>query len=166
MNDYLARRDSEWMGRLYKFLGLTVGVIHHGIDDEERRRVVSLRHHLRNQQRIRLRLPARQHEVRRRALRPAGLPLCDRRRSRLDPDRRSANAADHFRPKRRIHRQVLPHRQDRSETPARHRLPGRRKTSDRHADRRRRRQGRTTARRRQSLRSLRTWRSCTTSTRD
>src|SRR5437763_12629930 len=35
-NDYLARRDSEWMGRLYKFLGLTVGVIqnHHG--DRER----------------------------------------------------------------------------------------------------------------------------------
>ncbi len=36
VNDYLARRDSEWMGRLYKFLGLTVGVIqnHHG--DRER----------------------------------------------------------------------------------------------------------------------------------
>jgi preprotein translocase subunit SecA len=37
VNDYLARRDSEWMGRLYKFLGLSVGVIHHGIDDEQRR---------------------------------------------------------------------------------------------------------------------------------
>src|SRR5881296_543893 len=37
VNDYLARRDSEWMGRLYKFLGLTVGVIHHGLDDDERR---------------------------------------------------------------------------------------------------------------------------------
>ena len=37
VNDYLARRDSEWMGRLYRFLGLTVGVIVHGIDDEERR---------------------------------------------------------------------------------------------------------------------------------
>ncbi|MGP2494135.1 preprotein translocase subunit SecA [Mesorhizobium sp. PUT5] len=37
VNDYLARRDAEWMGRVYKFLGLTVGIIVHGIDDEERR---------------------------------------------------------------------------------------------------------------------------------
>jgi preprotein translocase subunit SecA len=37
VNDYLARRDSEWMGRLYKFLGLSVGVIQHGLDDDERR---------------------------------------------------------------------------------------------------------------------------------
>src|SRR5579863_3879855 len=36
VNDYLARRDSEWMGRLYKFLGLTVGVIVHDLDDQER----------------------------------------------------------------------------------------------------------------------------------
>ncbi len=37
VNDYLARRDSQWMGRLYKFLGLTVGVIVHGLDDNQRR---------------------------------------------------------------------------------------------------------------------------------
>ena len=37
VNDYLARRDSEWMGRLYKFLGLKVGVIVHDLDDEERK---------------------------------------------------------------------------------------------------------------------------------
>jgi preprotein translocase subunit SecA len=37
VNDYLAKRDSEWMGRVYKFLGLTVGVIVHGLDDNERR---------------------------------------------------------------------------------------------------------------------------------
>jgi preprotein translocase subunit SecA len=37
VNDYLARRDSEWMGRIYKFLGLTVGVIVHGLDDEQRK---------------------------------------------------------------------------------------------------------------------------------
>ncbi|KAA0971612.1 preprotein translocase subunit SecA [Aureimonas fodinaquatilis] len=37
VNDYLATRDSAWMGRLYKYLGLTVGVITHGISDEERR---------------------------------------------------------------------------------------------------------------------------------
>ncbi len=37
VNDYLAKRDSEWMGKLYRFLGLTVGVIVHDLDDEERR---------------------------------------------------------------------------------------------------------------------------------
>ncbi|HUO06061.1 MAG TPA: preprotein translocase subunit SecA [Candidatus Binataceae bacterium] len=36
VNDYLARRDSEWMGRVYTFLGLTVGVIVHGLTDQER----------------------------------------------------------------------------------------------------------------------------------
>src|SRR5215204_6534665 len=37
VNDYLARRDSEWMGQIYGFLGLTVGVIVHGLDDGERK---------------------------------------------------------------------------------------------------------------------------------
>ncbi|MFW9604251.1 MAG: preprotein translocase subunit SecA [Trichlorobacter sp.] len=37
VNDYLARRDSEWMGKLYRFLGLSVGVIVHGLTDEQRR---------------------------------------------------------------------------------------------------------------------------------
>ena len=36
VNDYLARRDAEWMGRVYRFLGLTTGIIVHGLDDEER----------------------------------------------------------------------------------------------------------------------------------
>ena len=36
VNDYLARRDSEWMGRVYRFLGLTVGVIQHELTDTER----------------------------------------------------------------------------------------------------------------------------------
>ncbi|MFO7694154.1 MAG: hypothetical protein R6V57_13785, partial [Vicinamibacterales bacterium] len=38
VNDYLARRDSEWMGRIYRFLGLSVGVIQHELNDEERQR--------------------------------------------------------------------------------------------------------------------------------
>ena len=37
VNDYLASRDAEWMGRIYKFLGMSVGIIVHGLDDEERR---------------------------------------------------------------------------------------------------------------------------------
>ncbi len=37
VNDYLAKRDSEWMGKLYNFLGLSTGVIVHGLDDDERK---------------------------------------------------------------------------------------------------------------------------------
>jgi len=38
VNDYLARRDTQWMGAIYRFLGLTVDTIVHGLDDDERRR--------------------------------------------------------------------------------------------------------------------------------
>ena len=38
VNDYLARRDSEWMGRVYRFMGLSTGLIVHGLEWEERRR--------------------------------------------------------------------------------------------------------------------------------
>jgi len=37
VNDYLAKRDSDWMGQIYRFLGLSVGCIVHGLNDEERR---------------------------------------------------------------------------------------------------------------------------------
>ncbi|MCW4116604.1 preprotein translocase subunit SecA [Aurantimonas sp. MSK8Z-1] len=37
VNDYLAKRDAEWMGRVYRFLGLTVGIIVHGMNDMQRR---------------------------------------------------------------------------------------------------------------------------------
>ena len=37
VNDYLAKRDAEWMGQLYEFLGLSTGVIVHGLSDEQRR---------------------------------------------------------------------------------------------------------------------------------
>lgn len=36
VNDYLAKRDAEWMGRVYNFLGLSVGIIHHNMSDRER----------------------------------------------------------------------------------------------------------------------------------
>src|SRR6202142_1949377 len=38
VNDYLAKRDADWMGQIYTFLGLTVGVIVHGLDDEQRKK--------------------------------------------------------------------------------------------------------------------------------
>src|SRR5687768_4497559 len=37
VNDYLARRDADWMGQIYTFLGLSVGVIVHGLDDNDRK---------------------------------------------------------------------------------------------------------------------------------
>jgi preprotein translocase subunit SecA len=37
VNDYLAKRDAEWMGKVYGFLGMTTGVIVHGLDDQQRR---------------------------------------------------------------------------------------------------------------------------------
>ncbi len=41
VNDYLARRDTEWMGPIYKFLGLTLGTIQHGLNDVERKEAYS-----------------------------------------------------------------------------------------------------------------------------
>ena len=60
VNDYLAQRDAEWMGQVYRFLGLTVGVIVHGLSQGQRQAAYGCGHHLRHQQRVRLRLPARQ----------------------------------------------------------------------------------------------------------
>ncbi len=37
VNDYLAARDSEWMGKIYKYFGLSVGLIVHGLDNDARR---------------------------------------------------------------------------------------------------------------------------------
>jgi preprotein translocase subunit SecA len=61
VNDYLANRDAEWMGRLHRFLGLTVGVNLSQMAHEDKQAAYARRHHLRDQQRVRLRLPARQH---------------------------------------------------------------------------------------------------------
>ena len=63
VNDYLARRDCEWMLPIYQALGVTAGYIQSDMDPVARRTGLRLRHHLRHQQRVRLRLPARQHEA-------------------------------------------------------------------------------------------------------
>ncbi len=64
VNDYLAKRDSEWMGQIYRFLGLTRGLHRPWPDRRGAARSLCRRRHLRHQQRIRLRLSARQHEIR------------------------------------------------------------------------------------------------------
>ncbi len=106
VNDYLARRDSEWMGRIYKFLGMIGG--DRGPRSLRRRAPgeLPLGRRLRDQLRVRVRLPARQHQGFDRALRPARAQLRDRRRGRLDPDRRGAHAAHHLGPGRAVRRSV------------------------------------------------------------
>ena len=80
VNDYLARRDAEWMGQLYNFLGLTVGCIQHDQEPDRASRAVRDGHHLRHEQRVRLRLSARQrHGHDARTTGPARLLLRDRR---------------------------------------------------------------------------------------
>ncbi len=58
VNDYLAKRDSEWMGKVYRFMGLTVGLIIHDVTAAGPPEGLCCGHHLRHQQRVRLRLPA------------------------------------------------------------------------------------------------------------
>ena len=71
VNDYLANRDAEWMGRIYGFLGLTRrGDRQRPLPGRAPARL-SQRHHLRHQQRVRLRLSARQPGLRRRRDGPA-----------------------------------------------------------------------------------------------
>ena len=63
VNEYLAQRDADWMGPVYRFLGLEVGVIKSNQPTDEKRARVRGRHHLRHEQRVRLRLSARQPRV-------------------------------------------------------------------------------------------------------
>ncbi len=170
VNDYLAKRDSEWMGKLYTFLGLTVGVIVHDLDDVQRRDAYAADvtygtnnefgfDYLRDNMKFDLRdCVQRVHN------------FAHRRRSRFHPDRRSAHPAHYFRRQRRVHRQVLqgePHhpqagngRRDRyaagrAKDPDR-RLRGRRKTPHHHGHRRRLGKSREAAGHRQHRRSRKT----------
>ena len=93
-----------------------------------------LRRHLRHQQRARLRLSARQHEVPHGGHGPARAHLRHRRRGRLDPDRRGAHAADHLRAARRPLRLLQHHRRLHPEA-RQGRLRGRREAAHRDADR-------------------------------
>ena len=108
VNDYLAKRDAEWMGQIYKFLGLTVGVIVHGLDDEERKKQYDCDvtygtnnelgfDYLRDNMKYRLEDMVQRGHV---------YAIVDE--VELDPDRRGAHAADHLRSARRPLR-VLQH---------------------------------------------------------
>jgi preprotein translocase subunit SecA len=96
VNDYLARRDADWMGRIYKFLGLTVGVIVQGMSDAERRQAYGCDvtygtnsemgfDYLRDNMKFRWDMVS-------------ATQLRHRGRGRFDPGGRSQDAAHHFRP--------------------------------------------------------------------
>jgi preprotein translocase subunit SecA len=97
VNDYLARRDSEWMGKIYRFLGLSVGLIVHDLDNDQRRRAYAadVTYGTNNEfgfDYLRDNMVTYKEQMVQRPLK-----LRHRRRGRLDPDRRSPHAADHLR---------------------------------------------------------------------
>ena len=177
VNDYLAQRDAEWNRGVFDRLGVTVVVDreHDAVRQAQDR--LRSRHHLRDELGVRLRLSARQHgdlAGSRRAARPS---LRDRRRGRLDPDRRGADTADHLRRADDCHedvqrlrtrgegarrRAVQEHEgRGRSARPGA-RLPVRREAQDRVADRERNREDRARAADRPPLRGRTTSSTSTT----
>ncbi len=104
VNDYLAKRDAEWMGKIYRFLGLTVGVnLPHMEPDEKRRAYAAdITYGTNNEFGFDYLRDNMAMHVEERFQR--GLALRHRRRGRLDPDRRGAHAAHHLGPGRGPHR--------------------------------------------------------------
>ena len=111
VNDYLAKRDAEWMGQIYTFLGLTTGVIVHGLDDEQRKKAYDCDvtygtnnelgfDYLRDNMKYRLEDMVQRGHI---------YAIVDE--VGLDPDRRGAHAADYFRSARRPLRVLQHHRQ-------------------------------------------------------
>ena len=97
VNDYLAKRDAEWMGRVYERVGMTVGCIVHGLDDLERRQAYAadITYGTNNEfgfDYLRDNMKGSIEEMVQR-----GHHFRDCRRGGLHPDRRSAHAADHLR---------------------------------------------------------------------
>ena len=116
VNDYLARFHAEWMGRIHKWLGLDVGLIIPGFKETPGREAGQLRrrHHLRHQQRVRLRLPARQHgqHARRQGAARPQLRIVDEVDSILIDEARTPLIIS--RPRRRRRQALLPLRHHRA----------------------------------------------------
>ena len=153
VNDYLATRDAETDGPHPQRLGLTVGLVIPGaVRRRPQARAVRLRHHLRHEQRVRLRLPARQHGHEPGRAGAAGPQLLHRRRGRLDPHRRGPHPAHHLGPGRRRGEALLPVRLHRPGPQARRALRRRRGEAHRRPHRRGRRGRREGPRRREHVR--------------
>ena len=97
VNDYLAKRDSEWMGRVYSFLGLTTGVIVHGLSDDERRAAYAcdVTYGTNNELGFDYLRDNMKYERAQMVQRGHHYAIVDE--VEFDPDRRGAHAADHFR---------------------------------------------------------------------
>ena len=134
VNDYLAKRDAEWMGQIYNFLGLTVGVIVHGLDDEQRKTAYDCDitygtnnefgfDYLRDNMKYRMEDMVQRGHI---------YAIVDE--VEFDPDRRGAHAADHFRPARRPLR-ILQHHRHLHSAARQDRLRGRREAAHGDVDR-------------------------------
>ena len=97
VNDYLAKRDAEWMGRVHRFLGLEVGVILSGLTPDERRVAygADITYGTNNEFGFDYLRDNMAHSLE--DLVQRGHNFADRRRGRLDPHRRGPHPADHFR---------------------------------------------------------------------
>ena len=107
------RRDADWMGQIYRFLGLTVGVIVPNLTDQQRRDAYDCDITYGTNNEFGFDYLRDNMKYERAADGPAAVQFRDRRRGRLDPDRRGAHAADHLRPDRRQVRALHRGRRDR-----------------------------------------------------
>ena len=100
VNDYLAKRDSEWMGQIYRFLGMTVGCIVHGLSDEERREAYAadITYGTNNEFGFDYLRDNMKYALNTMTQRGHAYAIVDE--VELHPGRRSAHAADHLRPHR------------------------------------------------------------------
>ena len=107
VNDYLARRDSDWMGRVYRFLGMSVGVVQHDLRDPERHAAYrcDITYGTNNEFGFDYLRDNMKFEVV--AVRAARSPLRDRRRGGQHSHRRSAHAPHHLRTGRAVDRALL-----------------------------------------------------------
>ena len=148
VNDYLAKRDAEWMGRVYNFLGLTIGVIVHGLSDDERRAAYAcdVTYGTNNELGFDYLRDNMKYERAQMVQRGHNYAIVDE--VELDPGRRGAHAADHFRPARgplgNVQHGRRPHRaaaagglRDRREAAHRDLHRGRHREAREHAARRR-----------------------------
>ena len=101
VNDYLARRDAEWMGQIYRFLGMTVGVIIPNLTDQQRREAYAadITYATNNELGFDYLRDNMKYARAQMVQRPFNFAIVDE--VDFDPDRRSAHAADHLRPDRR-----------------------------------------------------------------
>ncbi len=149
VNDYLARRDADWMGKIYSFLGMSVGVIVHGLDDNERRAAYGcdITYGTNNEFGFDYLRDNMKFELAQMVQRGHNYAIVDE--VNFDPRRRSAHAADHFRSARRQVRTVRHDRQIHSGD-RQGRLRPRRKAAHGHLHRIRQREARAAPARRRA----------------